>query len=176
MASERAQKFPKTFRFTYAHTRSIGFSSGAYGGKYTSDRRVVEIHERLNCLRPMDACIVQRHHDFSLDVTQEMLEESDDISTADGSQCGVLEEVPVGRDRANGGELLPIGGQCDQGRDAPDRPRPPPDPLEREPHLIQIDQGGALSDFFLMLVPFVPARTRSEVHCAQRPVHPASVE
>lgn len=136
----------------------------------------MEIHERLNCLRPMDACIVQRHHDFSLDVTQEMLEESDDISTADGSQCGVLEEVPVGRDRANGGELLPIGGQCDQGRDAPDRPRPPPDPLEREPHLIQIDQGGALSDFFLMLVPFVPARTRSEVHCAQRPVHPASVE
>ncbi|AIZ45312.1 hypothetical protein QR90_09680 [Deinococcus radiopugnans] len=52
----------------------------------------------------MDACIVQRHYDFSLDVTQEMLEESDDISTSDRPQRGVLEEVPVGRDRANGGE------------------------------------------------------------------------
>ena len=39
MPTERAQKFPSTFRFTYAHTSSIGFNSGAYGGKNTSDRR-----------------------------------------------------------------------------------------------------------------------------------------
>ena len=37
--TERAQNFPNTFRFTYAHTSSMGLSSGAYGGKYTSDRR-----------------------------------------------------------------------------------------------------------------------------------------
>jgi hypothetical protein len=37
--TERAQQLPSTFRFTYAHTSSIGFNSGAYGGKNTKDRR-----------------------------------------------------------------------------------------------------------------------------------------
>lgn len=35
----RRQQFPSTSCFTYAYTSSIGFSSGAYGGKYTNDRR-----------------------------------------------------------------------------------------------------------------------------------------
>lgn len=28
-----AQKFPNTFRFTYAQTFSMGFNSGEYGGR-----------------------------------------------------------------------------------------------------------------------------------------------
>lgn len=35
----RAQKLSSTFRFTNNHTSSTLFNSGAYGGKYTSDRR-----------------------------------------------------------------------------------------------------------------------------------------
>lgn len=79
----------------------------------------MEIHERLNCLRPMDACIVQRHHNLSLDVTQEMLEEPDDVPTTNCSSFRVLKKSPVRSDASDGGELFPVRSERDQGRHAP---------------------------------------------------------
>lgn len=131
-------------------------------------------HERLCCLCPVDPGVVQHHHDLPLNVAQQMLEESDDVPTPDCPRLCVVEESTFRRDRTDGREFLPIGRECDQGRDAPGRPRAPSHAFQREPNLIQIHQGRALSDLFFP-TPERPvlSRTRSGVHCALPPAHPA---
>lgn len=125
-------------------------------------------HERLSGFGPMNARVVQHHHDLPLDLTQQMLEKPAHVPTANGPGPGVLEESTVRGDGPNRRELLPVRRERDQGRDAPGRPRPPPHAFEREPDLIQVHQRHALSDlFFPIPAGRVLARRQSGVHCAQ---------
>lgn len=52
-------------------------------------------HERLSGFGPVNARVVQHHHELSLDLTQQMLEKPAHVLTANRPGLRVLEESTV---------------------------------------------------------------------------------
>ena len=155
METERAQKPPRTVRFTYAHTSSIGFNSGAYGGKNTNDS-ASDHHERLYRLRTVNARVIQHDYDLPLNVAQEMLEEKGDVPLRMAPDFVCWKKRPSDVIAPIVDSFSQFAGKVTRGV-TPSSPRPSPHALTRGQGHHPVDEGRALSNlFFPTLAPPVP--------------------